>query len=396
MEKELLKSAYALQEELKKDRRYLHENAEVGFDLKKTTAYVEKRLSEMGYTPHKCGKSGIVVTLGKGERTILLRADMDGLPIREETAEKFACENGNMHACGHDIHTSALLGAAKLLKDREKEIKGKVKLYFQPAEELLQGAKDGIQNGLLNGDRVEFAMMIHVLTGLDMPVGKAVVSSAGVSAPGADYFTVTVKGKGCHGSSPWEGVDALTVSAYILTALQELSAREISPFEKGVLTVGTLHAGETGNVIPDQAVMQGTLRCFDEETREYLKRRLKGISQGIAKSFRAKAQVKFGNGCPSLYNDESASDFALKTAENLLGEDNVFASAQLPTGKSVNGSEDFAYISREVPSVMIGLAAGERKKGYSYPLHHPKAKFDESVLPIASALYAELALKRFS
>lgn len=396
MEKEILKGAYALREEMIENRRYLHENAEVGFALKKTAEYIKKQLTEMGYTPENCGKSGIVAYVGKGKRTFLLRADMDGLPIREESKEPFACKNGNMHACGHDIHASALLGTAKLLKEREKQLKGRVKLYFQPAEELLKGAKDGLENGLLEGGRVELAVMFHVLTGTELPTGTVVVSSAGVSAPCADFFTIEVKGKACHGSSPWEGIDPLSASAHILIALQELSAREISPFQKAVLTIGSLSAGKAGNAIPDFVKMQGSLRCFDEETRAYLKKRLKEISQGIAKTFHTTAKVSFDSGCPSLYNDEKVSSFALKTAKGLLGEDKVFASADLPTGKSVNGSEDFAYISREVPSVMLAISAGQKKDGYAYPLHHPKVKFDESVLPIVSALYAELALQWFS
>ena len=390
--KTLLKEAKALQKELTEERRYLHAHAEVGFALEKTREYIQMKLKEFGYTPEKCGK-GILVRIGKGKRKILLRADMDGLPVPEETGLDFACKYGNMHACGHDIHATALLTTAKLLKKREKELKGEVRLYFQPAEEILQGAKNGIENGVVDG--VEFAVMLHVLTGVEMPTGRAIVSSQGVSAPCADYFKIEVKGKGCHGSSPWEGIDALTVSARILLALQELSAREISPFEKAVLTVGCLRAGETGNVICDSAEMQGTLRCFEEETREHIKKRLTEISQGIAKSFYAKAKIFFQGGCPSLYNDGKASEFALKTAKELLGEECVFASSDLPTGKSVNGSEDFAYISREVPSIMIAVTAGEKKKGYEYPLHHPKAKFDEEVLPIACALYTGLALSWF-
>lgn len=389
----LLKEANALREELTEYRRYLHAHAEVGFQLQKTTEYIQTKLKEFGYIPEERGK-GILVRIGKGKGKILLRADMDGLPLQEETKLSYACKYGNMHACGHDIHATALLGTAKLLKEREKQLKGEVRLYFQPAEEILQGAKKGIENGVTDG--VEFAVMLHVLTGTEMPTGRAIVASSGVSAPCADYFTISVKGKGCHGSSPWEGIDALTVSSRILLALQELSAREISPFEKAVLTIGCLKAGETGNVICDQAEMQGTLRCFDEETREYIKKRLIEISQGIAKSFHAKAKITFQGGCPSLYNDKKASDFALKTARALLGEDKVFASADLPTGKKVNGSEDFAYISREVPSVMIAVTAGEKKKGYAYPLHHPKAKFDEDILPSATALYTGLALRWFA
>ena len=374
----------------------MHEHAEVGFALDKTTAFIKSELEKMGYAPQKCGKAGLIATVGKVEKgkVFLLRADMDGLPIQEKTDDSFACKTGNMHACGHDMHAAMLLGAAKLLKARENELQGMVKILFQPAEELLEGAKDVIAAGVL--DKVGGAMMLHVMTNVSLPIGTIVVASAGVSAPAADYFTIKVRGKSCHGSAPWNGVDALTAAAHILVALQEISARELVP-GTAILTVGTLNAGRTGNVIPDYADMKGTLRAFDEETRIAVKNRLEEIVKNTAKAFRARAKVEYGGGCPTLVNDEKMSALAERVAKEILGEKNVFTSAKLQgdTKEKNGGSEDFAYISHEVPSVMIALAAGEAKNGYEYPLHHPKARFDEKALSVGAALYAQIAMHYF-
>lgn len=388
----LLKRAKDLQEELVAVRRYLHANAETGFALPKTLAYIEKQLTEMGYSPQKCGKAGLVVEAGKGEKTILLRADIDGLPITEKTKLPYACKNGNMHACGHDLHTAMLLGAAKLLKEDENALNGRVRMLFQPAEEILEGAKNCIEAGVLKG--VSFALMMHVLTAFNSTMVGVIVSSEGVSAPAADYFTIQIQGKGCHGSSPWKGVDALTVASRILLGLEELNAREIASSAPAVLTVGSLQSGEAGNVISDKVVLRGTLRSFDEETRLFVKKRVEDIAKNIAKAFRATAKVSFEGGCPTLVNDGELSLLAEKTAKKLLGEE-VVTSADLGADVKRNsgGSEDFAYISHAVPSVMLGLVAGKREDGYEYPLHHPKVRFDESVLFKGTALFVGIARK---
>ncbi len=388
-----------MRDKLIEHRRYLHENAEVGFDLPKTCAYVEKTLTGLGYTVEKCGKAGLLATVGDGKNkpTVLLRADMDGLPIEEKSGEPFACKTGNMHACGHDLHTAMLLGAAELLQKRKNDVKGGVKLLFQPAEETLEGAKDCLKNGVLGGLKPDCAVMLHVMTDFPLETGTAIVSSAGVSAPAADFFRITVQGKGCHGSTPWKGVDALAVGAHILLALQTLSSREIPASAAAVLTVGSLQAGQAGNVIADRATLKGTLRTFDEEVRAKIKTRIAEIARMQAKAFRATAKTEFLGGCPALVNDEKISDFAYRTAKALLGEERAYTSAELSggeVGKTSGGSEDFAYISQEIPSVMVALSAGERGKGYSYPLHHPKARFDEDVLPIGAALLTAFALGR--
>lgn len=393
---QILREAKALQEEIKSHRLWLHTHAETGFDLTETKPYVKSTLTEMGYTVQECGKAGLVTTVGKpGGKVLLLRADMDALPIAEEADVDFACKNGRMHACGHDMHTAMLLGAAKILKAHESELDGMVKLMFQPAEEIFEGSKDMIVSGVLENPRPDAALMIHVAAGMPLPAGTVVVSAPGVSAPAADYFTIRVHGKGCHGSAPQNGIDPLTAAAHILIALQEIHARELSASDEAVLTIGTFHAGEAGNVIPDTATMGGTIRTYDEKTRAYLKERMTAIAQSIAEAFRASAEVSFGSGCPTLVNDKDLSEKVTGYLKGLLGASHAFTTAELNGGKPARGggSEDFAYVSHEVPSLMLALAAGEPSKGYVYPQHHPKVKFDESVLSTGAAVFVDCALQ---
>lgn len=388
-----LEEAKGIENEIKQIRRYLHQNAEVGFELQKTVEFVKEKLKEIGCNVSSCGKCGLVTTIGKGQgKTILLRADMDALPIKEEADISFSCDNGNMHACGHDFHTAMLIGATKLLKKHENEIKGTVKLMFQPAEEILSGAKNMIENGVLENPEVDAALMIHVMAGLPLKTGTVVVSSGGISAPAADFFTINIQGKGCHGSTPHQGVDALTIGAHTLIALQEISARELGVSDEAILTIGKMNGGTAGNVIADKVIMEGTLRAYDEEIREYIKKRLCEITSGIANTFRGKGTADFGNGCPTLKNDGQLSREIEKHLISLLGEQYVLNTAKMggKTSKS-GGSEDFAYISHKVPSLMLALAAGNSEEGYKFPQHHPKVMFDEVVLPMGSAVLAHSA-----
>ena len=336
-----------------------------------------------------------MTTLGNGGKVFLLRADMDALPITEEAELPFACQNGNMHACGHDLHTTMLLGAAKLLKNHEAELKGTVKFMLQPAEETFEGGHDMIENGVLDDPKVNAAMMIHVTAGLPIPAGTVIVSAPGVTAPAADYFTIRVQGKGCHGSAPHNGVDALTAAAHILIALQEIQARELNSVDEAVLTIGKFNGGTAENVIADTAVLGGTIRTYDETVRAYLKQRLEEISQSIATAFRASAEVNFGTGCPTLINDKTLCGNVYGYLQELLGPYGALDAAALSEGKPARGggSEDFAYVSQQVPALMLALAAGEPSKGYQYPQHHPKVMFDESVLPIGSAVFAYCAMR---
>ena len=389
---DFLKEAKELENEVVEYQRYLHQNAEVGFELSKTTEYVKNKLEEFGLEVMPCGKNGLVSLVGKGEgKTFLLRADMDALPIKEEADGEFACKTGNMHACGHDFHTAMLLGAAKLLKSHEKEIDGTIKLMFQPAEETLSGAKNMIENGVLDNPKPDAALMLHVMAGLPLKTGTIVVAN-GISAPAADYFTINIQGKGCHGSTPQQGVDALTIGAHILVALQEINARELGVSDEATLTIGKMNGGTTGNVIADKAVLEGTLRAYDEEIRGHIKKRVSEITQGIANSFRGKGTADFGNGCPPLKNHGEFSKEIEGYLTDAFGKEMVLNTEKMGgrTNKS-GGSEDFSYISQEVPSLMLALAAGNSEEGYIYPQHHPKVKFDETVLPIGSAVLAHSA-----
>ena len=397
----ILREAEAIRHHISDQRRQLHQHAETGFDLTETLALVKRELTDMGLHPVDCGRAGVVALVGgkKPGKVFLLRADMDALPIQEEADVPFASQNGNMHACGHDMHTSMLLGAARLLKDHEDEIQGTVKLMFQPAEEIFEGSRDMIGAGLLEDPKVDAALMIHVMAGMPFPAGTVIVSAPGVSAPAADYFEIKVQGKGCHGSMPNTGIDPLTAAAHILIALQEIHARELAMDDRAVLTIGTMQAGTAANVIPDTVVMGGSLRTFDEETRALIKNRMTEIAEGTAKAFRAEASVTFGSGCPTLVNDKDLSRCCETYMKELLGPGKAFSVAELNAmgggGKSSKsaGSEDFAYVSQQVPSIMLALASGQPEQGYGYPQHHPMVKFDESVLPGGSAVYAYTALR---
>lgn len=398
--KMLLQEAAELRDCISRERRALHQNPETGFDISATLSFVKSELLDMGLQPMDCGKAGVVALVGgkKPGKVFLLRADMDALPITEEADVDFASQNGKMHACGHDMHTAMLLGAARLLKAHEDEIAGTVKLMFQPAEEIFEGSHDMIQAGLLEHPKVDAALMIHVMAGMPFPAGTVIVSAPGVSAPAADYFEIKVQGKGCHGSMPNTGVDPLTAAAHILIAIQEIHARELAMDDRAVLTIGTMNAGTAANVIPDSVTMGGSIRTFDEQTRAFIKQRLAEISEGIARSFRGEASVSFGSGCPTLVNDRDLSVCCEQYVKDLLGSGKAFSVAELNAmsggGSSKSaGSEDFAYVSQEVPSIMLALASGQPEKGYGYPQHHPMVKFDEDALPVGSAVYAYTALR---
>ena len=399
LKEEVLACSREIAQDMINHRRYLHAHAETGFALKETLPYVCKALEDMGYCVSDCGKAGLTATVGKpGGKVLLLRADMDALPISEEADVPFASKNGNMHACGHDMHTAMLLGAAKVLKQRETELKGMVKFMFQSAEETFEGSKNMIENGVLTDPKPDAAMMIHVTAGLPLPAGTVIVSSPGVSAPAADYFTIQVQGKGCHGSAPQNGIDPITAAAHILLALQEIHARELSSTEEAVLTIGKFHGGTAENVIADSVTMGGTIRTYDEKIRAFLKERMTDISRGIASAFRATAEVSFGSGCPTLVNDKTFGDLVAGYMTELFGQNGAFTTAQLSGGKPSRGggSEDFAYISQEVPAVMLALAAGEPKNGHKYPQHHPKVTFDEDALPYGCAAFVWTAFQYLS
>ena len=384
----MLQQAMNLKEELTAHRRQLHAHPETGFDLEKTRDYVTEQLTRMGYAPRPCGRCGVTADLNPGASpTILLRADMDALPIREETGLPYSSSSRTMHACGHDLHTAMLLGAAKLLKDQP--LRGNVRFLFQPAEELLEGAKDVIASGALEG--VDAAMMIHVTVGAPLPTGMAIISSPGVSAPAADYFTISIRGKSCHGSAPQNGIDPLPAAAQILLALQNIQTRELGLNDRAVLTIGSIHGGTAANVIADSVEMRGSLRTADETVRTKLRRRMEEMIPILAAVYGAQGSVTFDSGCPCLLNDKDLSNMTARCLKELLGEDLAKTTRELDPrgGPTAGGSEDFAYISQRVPSIMVALTAGDN----GYPLHHPRVEFDEEALPAGAAAYARTALE---
>lgn len=373
-------------------RRYIHNNAEVHLDLPITSAYIIEKLKEMGYEPQVLGTSGVVATVGgkKPGKTFLLRADMDALPIVEENSLPFKSKTENMHACGHDFHSSMLLGAAQILKNHEDEIDGTIKLMFQPAEETLSGAIMMVDNGILENPKVDAAMMIHVMSGIPIPTGIAIIGAAGPNAASADWFTIHVQGRGCHGAMPHAGIDPLNVLSHIHIALQTINARETAPSDIAILTIGQMHGGNTSNVIPDTAYMTGTIRTMDEGVRTLVKKRLQEIACGIGNTFGAEVTVSFDHGCSCNMIDDEVNQQIKNSIETLLGKEGILDNSQ---NNSQNyASEDFAYVSNAVPATMIMLTAGTPEEGHSYPLHHPKVTFNEEALPIGVAIYANSAI----
>lgn len=396
--KELLGRAQALEPQLVEWRRTLHRHPEVGFDLTQTKALVKKALAEMGYEPKDCGKAGVIALAGgkKPGKTILLRGDMDALPIQEESGVDYASEvPGKMHGCGHDMHTAMMLGAAQLLKEHEDEIEGTVKLEFQPAEEIFQGSPDMIANGLLENPSVDAAVMFHVLGGMPIPAGVVLVPACGgITMASCEQYHIIVHGKGGHGSMPEKCIDPITAAAHIHIALQEINSRELDAHSFGVFTTGRFQAGAASNVIPDSAEMWGTIRTTDPEgaVTELLHKRMTEIAQGVATAYRCTAEITFSDYCPCMVVDKELAGNALTYMGELLGK-GAMDMTPMTGGKPGGGSEDFAFVSHEVPTVSMFLTAGNANEGYTYGQHHPKVKFDDSVLFEGSAAYAYMALR---
>lgn len=391
---DILSMANQLQDKMVVYRHHLHGIPELDLSLPRTTAYVKESLESIGLKSTPMGESGLMVTIG-GQRpgkVILIRGDMDGLPIKEETGLPFASSNGNMHACGHDLHTSMLLGAAEILKANEEQLRGTVKLMFQPGEETLHGAKMMIENGILENPKVDAAMMLHVITGIPFPSGLFVTFEAGgASSASSDWFEIIIRGRGAHGAMPNVAVDPLNVAAHLHLALQGIISREISPTESAVITVGVMEGGSTNNVIPDTARLKGSVRTFDAALRDKIETRIHEISKGIAETFLAKAEVIYNRSCPEVKGDGELNRQMRTTIANTFGDDSFIDISQLIPGGKLMGSEDFAFVTQEVPSTSLYITAGNVKEGYSYPLHHPKAMFSDDVLNKGAAAYAAFA-----
>lgn len=376
--------AYEIKADIVEYRRKIHGMAEVGFDLPNTSKYVKEKLMEFGYNPVEIIENGIVATVGSGGKTILLRADMDALPMGEDSGLDFSATNGNAHTCGHDLHTAMLLGAAKLLKEKESSLKGTVKLMFQPAEEILSGAKKMIEAGVLENPKVDGAMMIHVYSTMT----KGIIINTGVQTASNNNFKITVKGIGSHGAMPETGVDPVYIGAQIIIGLQGLITREI-PYNKGaVITTGSFQGGSAPNIIPNEAIIQGTMRTFDADIQKYLVKRLPEIVKGIAETYRGRAEVEYLSDVPVLINDINFSG----EINNYIKE---FSQGKFDVmqGSAMTASEDFALVAKEVPGCMLVLGAADTNSANLYPLHNPKVRFDEDAMPLGTAVFVECATK---
>lgn len=379
---EYFEQATALKDMIIENRRMIHGFAETGFELPRTLEFVEKKLTEYGLFPQRMGRAGIVCTVGRAGRTVLLRADMDALPMEEATGLPFAAQNGNCHSCGHDSHTAMLLGAAKLLREHESELHGRVKLMFQPAEEILAGAKDMIDAGLMENPRVDAAVGLHIAAGTEFSDSGTLYYAKGAAMYSGDAVTITVQGRNAHGSTPEKGVDAINIAAHIVIALQEIVSREISISEQAVVLVGKINGGDTVNTLAGHAVLEVSVRAASEKMRAWLKARVKEIAQNVAGTFRGKAEVEYTYGIGPLYNDPDLSGYLAGCCAREIGKDRV---VQIPVS---TGSEDFTYIAQQVPSVMFYLGAGSPRQGYCNTVHHPGLLIDEDVLPLGCAVYA--------
>ena len=381
--------ANELMDEMVADRRHFHRIPELTNELPETTKYVRAKLEEMGYEVDEICKCGLVAIAGgkKPGKCILIRGDMDALPMPEETGLPFASDNpGVMHACGHDFHMSMLLAAAKILKEHEDEIEGTVKICFQPNEETFGGAKDMIDHGVLKNPDVDAALAIHI-----GPMGDigTLVFGKGPNMGSADGFDITVKGKGCHGAAPHSGISPINIGVHIYLALQELLAREVNAAEQCTLTLGTMVFGDGAtNVIPEVGHMRGTMRGFNKDLTKFMKQRVEEICETTAKLFGGEASVEWLFSSPAMDCDPEFTDEVVKYAADVVGPERM-----IPKTVRSTGSEDFAYFGDEVPSQIFWLGGGVDDPAKRISNHNPKVLFSEEALPYGAAVYVQCAIE---
>lgn len=383
-----IEQAQVIKEELVNYRRIIHQNPEVGAVLPKTKTFVINKLKEFGYNPTEICESGIVATISGEQpgKTFLLRADMDALPMKEETHCDFKSLNGCMHSCGHDMHTAMLLGAAKLLKQNQSQIEGTVKLVFQPDEEGFTGAKKMITAGVLENPKVDAGMAMHVHSATP---SNLVLCGLGTSIAGCSRFRIVVNGTGCHGAMPETGVDPINIAAHIYISLQEIIAREISPTKPAVVTIGKFVGGEAPNIIPGQVIMEGTIRSLDKEVGEFIFNRINEIAVSTAKMFRGEAELIELSSVPPLTNDNALAHELTSYVKELIGERSVILFEQ-----GGMGSEDFASYCQQIPCVYFLLGAGTKEENplYGKPMHNEQVVFNEDILVTGAAMHTYCAI----
>ncbi len=365
-------------------RRYFHTYPELSWQEENTSRKIKEELDSLNIPYVSVANTGVIATIeGSIEGPAIgLRADMDALKVSEAAELDYRSKNhGIMHACGHDGHIAMLLGAAKILNELKEELKGKVKLIFQPAEETIEGAKEVIKTGEL--DDLSAIYAIHLWA--DLEQGK-ISLEPGPRMASADKFTLKVYGKGGHGSAPHQGIDAAIAASSILMNLQTIASREIDPLEPVVISVGHLTAGEKFNIIAKEALIEGTSRCFNKDIRNKLPNIIERIALNTAQAYRAEIEFDYEYGTPPTINDERCSQIAYRAAKNLFEEESITKM------KEVTGGEDFAIYLDQVPGALIFLGARNETEGIVYPHHHEKFNIDETVLKNGSALLSQIAL----
>jgi amidohydrolase len=371
-------------------RRDLHAHPELSMQEFRTSAVVQEKLKSFGVDEIITGMAGTgvvgVIRAGTSDRAIGLRADMDALPIQEETGLDYASQNaGVMHACGHDGHTTMLLGAAKYLAET-RNFDGTVYLVFQPAEEFEAGADKMVQDGLFS--RCPMDMIFGLHNWPQSPEGTFLWRAGDVMAA-VGWIDITITGKGSHGAFPHQGVDPVVVAATIVNALQTIVSRNMEPIQGGVVSIGHISGGDAYNILPERVVMKGTARWFRPQVGEIIEQGVHRLATGIAHSFGAKAEVKFSRHAPATVNDEDATTIAVAAAESIAGHGKVRHMA-MPT----MGGEDFAYMLEKKQGAYLMLGGG---RGKNEPLlHHPRYDFNDAILPIGSSWYSTLVEKQLA
>ena len=383
-----LDEAQGYQERLKARRRDLHQQPELGFQEFRTAEIVARELRELGLdVATGVGKTGLVGLLegSRPGKTILLRFDMDALPVREETGAEYASITpGIMHACGHDGHVSIGLTVARLLADHRESLPGRVKFVFQPAEEGQGGAEAMIASGVLQNPRPDRALAMHLWN--DRPVGWVGIVPGPVLA-GGDTFTIQITGKGGHGALPQQAGDPVVAAAQIITALQTIASRNISPFESAVISVTQVRAGEAFNVIPPDAELTGTMRSFLPYVHETMVQRFEQIVRGIAGGMGCQAEIRIHEVTPPVNNDPAMASQIQAIVHR------EFPSLEVDPQFRSMVSEDMAFFLQEIPGVFALVGSANPKKGFTYGHHHPRFDFDEDALAIGAALLAQSAFE---
>ena len=386
---DLVNEAAGIEPDIIRTRREIHEHPELAYHEEATAKLVADKLESLGIeVKRKVGGTGVLGSL-KGAhpgKVVALRADMDALPLDELAEVEFKSRNkGVMHACGHDTHVAMLLGAAQLLAKHKDELHGVVKFLFQPAEEHggRGGAKPMIEDGAMDNPKVDYVFGLHISG--DHP-SKQFGFRGGPIMAAPDTFTVRIVGKGGHGSAPHQTIDPVYVAAQIITSLQGVSGRMIDPVQPFVVTIGSVHGGTKENIIPDEAVLQGTIRTLDESTRRKAKAKVQKVSEGVAKAFGAKAIVEFEKDAyPVTVNDPEVTEHAMKVVRKIPGTKTQIV-------KQILGGEDFSRFLHEAPGTFYFLGTVNPAKGCIYPNHSSKFKVDEDVLKYGAVSLAALAM----